>query len=192
MRNIKETYYCFFPVRDGESTIKRVTESLINQTIQPSKIIIVEDGSTDKTAIILEEFEKKYSNIVKVIHTDSKTRDFKRIPKLWNMCLEKKFDFHMIAAGDCIFEPEYAEKILSRMSEDQELVIASGDFGSKKSKAPHGAGRFVKQSWFFANYNKYHEIIGYESEILHKAISQNKRLEIFHDVCFDHVGSAWT
>ena len=185
--NMEETYYIFFPVRDGEKTIQRVIDSLINQTIKPQKIIVTEDGSTDRTADILAEFEQKFPNLIKIIHTGSKTRDFKRIPSLWNMCLDKKYSFQMIAAGDCIFEPKYAEKILGKMLEDQKLVIVSGDFGNKKSKAPHGAGRFVRQSWFFENYNQYPEIIGYESEILNRVLYQNYHLAVLNDARFDHV-----
>jgi len=180
-------YYCFFPVRDGEKTIKDVMDSLFNQTFLPKEIIVTEDGSTDKTSNILEEFQKDFPDILTIIHTGSKTRDFRRIPKLWNMCLKKEYDFHMIGAGDCIFESTYAEKIIKKMEENPKLVICSGDFGKQKSKAPHGAGRFVKQSYFFSNYNEYPEIIGYESEIILRTIIQNFKVEIFHDIRFDHV-----
>lgn len=180
-------YYCFFPVRDGEKTIKDVMDSLFNQTLRPKEIIVTEDGSTDKTSDILKEFQKDFPSILKIIHTDSKTRDFRRIPKLWNMCLKKEYDYHMIGAGDCIFEPTYAEKIIKKMEENPKLVICSGDFGEKKAKTPHGAGRFVRQSFFFSNYNEYHEIIGYESEIIHRALIQNFEIDIVHDAYFDHV-----
>ena len=180
-------YYCFLPVRDGEDTIKDVMDGLLNQTIAPKKIIVTEDGSTDKTSDILEKFEKDFPEIVKVIHTESKTRDFRRIPKLWNMCLTKEYDYHMIGAGDCIFESTYAEKIIKRMEDNSKLVICSGDFGEKKSNTPHGAGRFVRQSFFFSNYNKYLEIVGYESEIIHRALIQKLEVSIFHDAFFEHV-----
>ncbi|KAF6245815.1 glycosyltransferase family A protein [Nitrosopumilus sp. b2] len=180
-------YYCFFPVRDGEKTINDVMNSLFEQTLPPKKIIVTEDGSTDKTSEILEEFEKDFPDILKVIHTGNKTRDFRRIPKLWNMCLTKECDYHMIGAGDCIFESNYAEKIIKKMEENPKLVICSGDFGEKKSKTPHGAGRFVRQSFFFSNYDEYPEIIGYESEIINRALMQNFKTKIFHDAYFEHV-----
>jgi len=184
---LEYSYYVFFPVRDGENTIEKVMNSLINQTVKPLKIIVVDDGSTDKTSDILSVFEKNYSEIVSVIHTGSKTRDFKRIPKLWNMCLQKEFDFHMIGAGDCIFDLTYAERLLEEMKNNPKLVICSGDFGEGKSKAPHGAGRFVRQSFFYVNYSEYPNIIGYESEILHKALIQNYDIEIFNSIQFEHV-----
>jgi glycosyltransferase involved in cell wall biosynthesis len=181
------TYYVFFPVRDGEETIEQVMNSLINQTIKPEKILVVDDGSTDKTTEILDRFQKKYPELVSILRTESKTRDFRRIPKLWNMCLQKEYDFHMIGAGDCIFEKTYAEKILQNFSKEPNLVICSGDFRNGKSRVPHGAGRFIKQEFFFSNYKEYPDIIGYESEIIARGKLKNYSVKIFNDIVFEHV-----
>jgi len=187
VKDLEFSYYVFFPVRDGETTIEKVMNSLINQTVKPEKIIVVDDGSTDKTSYILSIFEKNYPEIVSVIHTGSKTRDYRRIPKLWNMCLRKEFHFHMIGAGDCIFDFTYAERLLEKMKSNPNLVICSGDFVEGRSKSPHGAGRFIKQSFFYTNYSEYPEIIGYESEILHRAMIKNYDVQIFNDIQFEHV-----
>jgi len=52
------------PVFNRESTISRAIDSVLNQTYKSLEIIVVDDGSTDKTAEIL----KSYSNNIKVIH----------------------------------------------------------------------------------------------------------------------------
>lgn len=178
------TWYCFFPVRDGEDTIRRVMDSLVNQTYKPSRITIAEDGSSDGTAAILKEFEDAFPGMVRVIHTGSKTRDYKRLVKLWNMSLERGFDYHMIGAGDCIFGRDYAEKILSRMEEEPDLVIASGRHAGNEL-APTGGGRFVRQSWFYENYEAYPEIMGYESEIMYRAMLGGYGIKVF-DEHYEH------
>jgi glycosyltransferase involved in cell wall biosynthesis len=180
------TYYCFFPVRDGERTVGKVMDSLLAQTYRPSKIIAVNDGSADRTGEILDQYQKKHPGTVEVINTGSTTRDYKRIPLLWNMSLRKGYDYHMIAAGDVSFAPDYSEKVLSAM-QDRETVICSGDYGGARSVAPHGAGRFVRQSFFFDNYEQYPHIVGYESEILERALLQGKKISVVHDATFDHL-----
>lgn len=160
-------------------------DSLLGQTHRPAKITAVEDGSSDGTGEILDEFEKRYPDMVRVIHTGSSTRDYARLPKLWNMGLEKGFDYHMIASGDAVFEADFAEKIIKRMEADPNLAVTGGDY-TGNAGAPHGTGRFVRQSWFFSNYNEYPQIIGYESEILFRAMLNGYGVKVFHDARFEH------
>lgn len=181
------TYYCFFPVRDGERTVAQVMDSLLVQTYRPSKIIAVNDGSTDRTGEILAQYEEKHPDVVEVVNTGSTTRDYKRIPLLWNMSLRREYDYHMIAAGDVSFSPDYSEKILSAMKRNTEMVICSGDYGGARSVAPHGAGRFVRQSFFYDNYDEYPHVVGYESEILERALLGGKKISVVHDATFDHL-----
>lgn len=182
-----KSYYCFMPVRDSAKSISGAVDCLINQTVKPSKIIVVEDGSSDGTAEILDGFEQKHPDLVKVIHTGNKVRDYQRLPKLWNMCLDRRYDYHMISAGDVVMPTDYSERILDRMEADPRTVIASGDWDRIRAKLPHGGGRFVRQSWFFDNYTEYDRIIGYETEVMFRAIMGGYAVKAFHDVRYDHL-----
>jgi len=183
---MEKTYYHFFCVRDSEDSISDVMDSIINQTYKPKKIIVVNDGSSDNTSQILDTFKEKFPDLINIIHTNSKTRDYSRIPKLWNMCLTKEYDFHMVGAGDLIYEKDYAEKLVKEFEKNPKLVICSGDHFPFKTKNPHGGGRFVRQSFFFKNYDRYLEIMGYETEILYRAISNNKISKICKNVKMIH------
>lgn len=44
------------PVYNGEKTITRCLKSIFNQTLKPREVVVVNDGSTDRTADILKEF----------------------------------------------------------------------------------------------------------------------------------------
>ena len=180
------TYYHFFCVRDSEESMSDVMESLINQSYQPKKIIVVDDGSSDKTGEILEKFRRKFPTLIEVIHTDSQTRDYSRIPNLWNMCLRKEYDYHMVGARDVVYEKDYAKKLLIEMKKNPNLVICSGDYPPFKTKAPHGGGRMVRQDFFFSNYEKYFEIMGYESEILYRAMVQGYQIKVFQNAKMEH------
>jgi len=50
-------------VYNGESVIKRCIESIEAQTYENIEIIVVNDGSTDRTCSIVEECKKRYDNL---------------------------------------------------------------------------------------------------------------------------------
>ncbi len=55
------------PVYNAEKYLNKCVDSLLNQTLQDIEIILVDDGSPDKSSIICDEYAKKDSRI-KVIH----------------------------------------------------------------------------------------------------------------------------
>ena len=56
------------PIYNAEKYLKICLDSLVNQTLKDIEIIAVNDGSKDKSAKILEQYQNKYKNI-KVIDT---------------------------------------------------------------------------------------------------------------------------
>lgn len=48
------------PIYNVEKYLKRCIESLVNQTLQEIEIILVNDGSTDYSAMIAKDFKKQY------------------------------------------------------------------------------------------------------------------------------------
>lgn len=55
------------PAYNAENYIEKCLNSLVNQTKQEIEIIVVDDGSTDNTKKILDDYAKRYPNIIKVI-----------------------------------------------------------------------------------------------------------------------------
>lgn len=56
------------PVYNSEDTISETIESLLNQSFQGKyEIIIINDGSTDSSLKIINNYQKKFSSIIKVI-----------------------------------------------------------------------------------------------------------------------------
>ena len=51
------------PVYNVEPYIRKCLDSLVNQTLKDIEIIVVDDGSTDKSASIVKEYEQKHDNI---------------------------------------------------------------------------------------------------------------------------------
>ena len=54
------------PVYNTERYLRRCLDSLVNQTLKELEIILVDDGSTDTSGLILMEYETKYQDRVKV------------------------------------------------------------------------------------------------------------------------------
>ena len=55
------------PVYNLEKYIGRCLDSLISQDFSDYEVIVVNDGSTDNTALICDEYAKKY-NFIKAVH----------------------------------------------------------------------------------------------------------------------------
>lgn len=58
------------PVFNGEKYIERCIVSILRQTISNIEVIIIDDGSTDSTASLCDDFQSK-DNRIKVIHKDN-------------------------------------------------------------------------------------------------------------------------
>ena len=56
------------PVFNGEKYIEKSIRSIANQSLKEIEIICVDDGSTDKTAEIADEYVEKYPTICRAIH----------------------------------------------------------------------------------------------------------------------------
>ena len=57
----------YIPIYNGESTIESVLKAALKLDPAPDEIIVVNDGSTDKTAKILE----KFGDQIKIINNES-------------------------------------------------------------------------------------------------------------------------
>ena len=69
-------YYIIIPTYNEEKFISLTLQSIVEQTVLPSKVVVVNDGSTDKTVEIVNSFVEKYSFITAV----NKTSDAIHLP----------------------------------------------------------------------------------------------------------------
>ena len=94
--------------------------SLINQDTKPEHIIVLDEGSKDKTPGILKIFQSKNDNVY-VIKPDL-GYDIGRVVANWNKALRlseeldlKPTDYHMISTDDTQYEKDYADTIMKYM-----------------------------------------------------------------------------
>ena len=58
------------PVYNAEKYIDRCVDCLLNQTLKDIEVIFVDDGSTDNSGLLLEQWCNKVPDIFQVIHSD--------------------------------------------------------------------------------------------------------------------------
>jgi len=56
------------PVYNTENYLKKCLDSLVNQTLENIEILIVNDGSTDNSQKIIDEYKELYSNKIKIFN----------------------------------------------------------------------------------------------------------------------------
>lgn len=64
---MKECVSVIVPVYNGEKWLNRCVDSVLHQTYDNIEIILVDDGSVDNSALICDDYAKKYTNI-KTVH----------------------------------------------------------------------------------------------------------------------------
>lgn len=66
------------PVYNSEKTIEKCLETLTKQTLNEIEIVVINDGSTDKSPFIIEKYVKKFPNKIKYISRENKGIGFTR------------------------------------------------------------------------------------------------------------------
>ena len=64
-------YSVIIPVYNAEKTLKRCLDSLLGQKRQDVEIILINDGSSDRSGEIIDEYRRKYGSIVSLEQENS-------------------------------------------------------------------------------------------------------------------------
>lgn len=190
-----QNYFAVVTCRNSQETIKKALVSIKEQTINPAHVVVINDGSTDKTKDILAEMQKDWPSLY-VITNPNLGYDISRVVKNWNAAIKlsrdkglQKTDYHMIATDDTIYPRDYAERIISYMDSNPSVAITSGTYSEFKPTMPHGAGRFIRNSFFEKTiwHGYYPEQMGYESAILYEASHCGYSYIVIGDAKFEHI-----
>jgi glycosyltransferase involved in cell wall biosynthesis len=125
-------YVLITPAHNEETFIQKTLASMVTQTIPPERWIIVDDGSMDNTAEIVESYAKRYSWIELVRRQQRPDRNFASKAHAVNAGLERvqSLEFEIVGNldADVSFEPDYMEFLMRKFSEDAELGVAGTPF----------------------------------------------------------------
>ena len=123
-------YYIVIPSHNEEKFISLTLQSLVEQTVLPSKIVVVNDNSSDATSTIVLDFITKYPFIDLI----EKTSELIHLPgskvvqafQTGFESLDDKYDFIVKADADLIFPTNYFETIISHFKSDAKIGMAGG------------------------------------------------------------------
>ena len=105
---------------NGEKYIREQIESILNQTHKEFRLLISDDGSTDGTRNILNEYKEK-DNRVKIFFQERNLGVVKNFEFLLNKVEAK---YYMFSDQDDIWKEEKIEKSLNKIEEGYDLVYS--------------------------------------------------------------------
>lgn len=123
-------YYIIAPAYNEEAFVQLTLDSLVNQTVLPSKLIIVNDNSTDKTAEIVTSYSQKHPWIQLVNKTSENihlpgSKVIQAFQKGFET-LDDNYDFIVKIDSDLIFPSNYFETIIKHFQSDATIGMAGG------------------------------------------------------------------
>lgn len=125
-------YAMVTPARNEADFIEQTIRSVVAQTVQPSKWVIVSDGSTDGTDEIVKRYASQYSWIELVRMPERRDRQFAAKAHAFNAgCARLKdvpFDIIGNLDADITFEPDYLAFLLEKFGANPRLGVAGTPF----------------------------------------------------------------
>ena len=186
------------PARNEEDNLRKAIPNLLDQTVRPKRIFIINDGSTDKTEEILNHFcftrKGKVDFISLPYHKESYVRNSLlnyKMATVLNHAFEfkdlKKYDYLMQHSSDMLLPENYIERIIGIMENRPKLVVASGVVEGEDTLKSHvrGVGRLYKSSFWLKYIKRFPENYTYESYPLYKARSLGLEVESFKKVVIE-------
>jgi glycosyltransferase involved in cell wall biosynthesis len=123
-------YILISAARNEAQYIEKTINSVINQTVLPLKWLIVNDGSSDDTEKIVNEYSSKYDFIELVNWQGNPNRSFGSKARAINWGYSKlkhlNFDYVGILDADVSFQYNYYQKVLDEFKRTPQLGIAGG------------------------------------------------------------------
>src|ERR1700683_306012 len=125
-------YAVITPVRDEEEFVGATIECVSRQTVRPAEWVIVNDGSSDRTGEIIDQYAAQFPWI-RVVHREN--RGFRKsgggvveaFYDGYQALRSSDWEFIVKLDGDLSLPPTYFEKCFEHFELDPKLGIGGGD-----------------------------------------------------------------
>ncbi len=123
-------YYVIVPAHNEEGFLSDTLNSILRQSLQPKRVVVVNDNSTDNTEAIIDQFVT-LSPIFQKLNTTSSTEHMpgSKVVNAFNKGLElldEDYDFIVKLDADVILPDNYFEKIVYIFKGQPKVGIAGG------------------------------------------------------------------
>ncbi|MHA1124975.1 MAG: glycosyltransferase family A protein [Candidatus Heimdallarchaeota archaeon] len=186
------------PARNEEEFIGQTIGALGKQKPKPALVVLIDDGSTDKTEQIATSAAKKADLNFRILKR--KDRGYTalgqaKLAQVYNDGFSSvnlsEFDFLLINGADSLIEVDYTEKILQHFEDHPNLMITSGRCpkeGISKGHVHGSAGRFYRMEFFIKVCKSRYEIsYAWESIPLYMAKSYGFLAQHFDEPIVHHL-----
>lgn len=107
------------PIYNAQEHLKLCIDSILKQTYKNIEIILVNDGSTDKSLEIIKEYKQRYPNIINIINKENTGVSDTR-----NLGIECASGYYiMFADNDDYMEEDYIQTYIEENDNDYDIII---------------------------------------------------------------------
>lgn len=171
----------FIPARNEEKIIFNTIQALLRQKLKPKKIIVVNDGSHDKTHTIAISLG---CEVIDLSFDGIEGLDNVKMSNVYNIGLNKLnegFDYILELGADHILPQNYISDIVQEMENNKKLAIASGIIENEEhdNEIPRGSGRIIKSSFYKKIGMNWPKKLGAESFFVYEALRLGYQTKVF-------------
>ena len=126
-------YTVVIPAKNEEDGIGQTLESLMNQSVAPQLCVVVDDGSTDQTPVIVRSIAERYEQVL--YHKNENRKNYRvggHVVEVFNIgkhVIDRQnipYDYIIKMDADLSFGKEFMENIFRKYGRQDDLGIISG------------------------------------------------------------------
>lgn len=175
------------PARNEENFIGRTLAALFDQHIRPGRVIVVNDGSTDRTAEIASAAGAEVVDMPDRGYNVHGTPVLAGVINRGLVCLQERGygndgDYVLILGADHILPPDYTTTVLDAMAADRGIALCSGVIAGERSIVPRGSGRVVRADFWQSIGFCYPENYGFETYLVLKAQQRGYKVKVLNNL----------
>lgn len=160
-------FYIVIPVHNEEAFIGKMLQSVVEQTVLPKQVVVVDDSSTDRSREVIQKYSEKHPFITYVAHDSKKIHEpgSKVVEAFYKgfKTLDSNFDLIGKFDADLILPSDYFEKTLTLFASDEKVGIAGGNLYIEK-----------EGQWEFENISEKTKVRG--------------PIKLYRKACFEAIG----